>query len=111
MGINRFETLNRLIVEYIVFIEVLKKKYSDKIIETKTQIYLDRELFEQLLSEKRFLDLAEKKSIWRSLKWIAVDKDGARYTKNIFSNGKTFRRIVIEKEPYLTLKRLTADEK
>lgn len=108
---NRFEILNRLTVEYVVIVEVLKKRYSDKIIETKSQIYLERELFEQLLGEKKFLDLAEKKSIWRSLKWIAVDKDGGRYTKNISSKGKSFRRIVIEKGPYLELKRLTLDEK
>lgn len=108
MSIDRFETLNRMIVEYIVIVDALKQKYPDKITETETRIYLDRELFEQLLNEKKFLDLTEKKRLWRSLNWISVDKnDGARYTKKIFANGKTFRKFVIEKAPCEALKKLT----
>lgn len=111
MSQNRFENLNRMIVEFIVIVDVLKKKYAEQITELNTKIYLDRELFEQLLSEKKFIDLKEKKSIWRDLKWILVDKDGGRYTKKIYANGKTFRKIVIDKGVYVALKDLTSAEK
>jgi len=111
MSENRLDNLNRLVVEFIIIVEVLKKKYSEQIIETTSKIYLDGELFEELLSQKQFIDVKEKKSIWRSLRWILVDKDGGRYTKKIYASGKTYRKIVIDLEVYSVLKEITASEK
>lgn len=103
-----FEVLNRLAYEYILMVDVLRKKYTDRIIDREKRIYLDRELFDELLSKKDFLTVSEKKKSWRNLGWISCDKDRARNTRKIWINGKSYRKIVIEIEPYLELKELVS---
>lgn len=101
-----FELLNRLAYEYILMVDVLREKYTDRIVELDERIYLDRELFEDLLSKKDFLTVEEKKKCWRNLRWISCDNDRYRYTKKIRIKDKTFRKIVIEKSPYNAMKKL-----
>ena len=103
-----FELLNRLAYEYILMVEVLRKKYTDRIIDQEKRIYLDRELFDELLSKKDFLTVSEKKKSWRNLGWISCDKDRARNTRKIWIKGKSYRKVVIEIEPYLELKELVS---
>lgn len=102
-----FELLNNLIKDYILIVEVLLLKLTDHIIEHDDKIYLEREVFIDLLSKKDFISTQEKMKIWRSLGWISCDNDRSRYTKKIRIKDKTFRKIVIEKEPYKTLKNIT----
>ncbi len=105
-----FELLNRLAYEYVLMVDVLRKKYSENIVECENRIYLDKELFDELLSKKDFLSVIDKKKYWRSLGWISCDTDRYRYTKKIRLKDKTFRKIVIEKEPYITIKKLIKNE-
>lgn len=102
-----FELINNLITDYVLIVEVLLLRLQEKIIEHNDKIYLDREIFIDLLSKKDFISPQQKMKIWRSLGWISCDKDRSRYTKKIRIKEKTFRKIVIEKEPYETLKSLT----
>lgn len=104
-----FELLNNLTKEYVLIVEALRKKYSDKIIDNEKRIYLDRELFEDLLSKKDFLSVYEKKKFWRSLGWISCDNDESRFTKVIKINKDVFRKIVIETEPQKALKSLISN--
>lgn len=101
-----FELINNLTKEYVLIVEALRKKYGDRIIDNEKRIYLDRELFEELLAKKDFLSVYEKKKIWRSLGWISCDNDESRFTKIIKINKNVFRKIVIETEPQKTLKNL-----
>lgn len=101
-----FELLNNLMREYIFIVEALRGKASDKVIDKEDRLYLDRENFDILLSKNLFLPLDEKKKIWRNLGWISCDKDVSRYTKKLWIDGKSFRKITIEIKPYLAIKNL-----
>ena len=101
-----FELINKLMHEYVLMVKFLRKNYSDKIVDNEKRIYLDREIFEDLLSKKDFLSVIEKKKFWRDLGWISCDKDNARYTKKLWINGKSSRKIVIEITPYLAIEEL-----
>ena len=78
----------------------------EKIINHNDKIYIDREIFVDLLSKKDFMLPQEKMKIWRSLGWISCDNDRSRFTKKIRVGDKTLRKIVIAKEPYLTIKNI-----
>lgn len=101
-----FELLNNLTKDYVLIVEVLMVKLKEKIINHNDKIYVDREIFFELLSKKDFMLPQEKMKIWRSLGWISCDNDRSRFTKKIRIGDKTFRKIVIEKEPYKTIKNI-----
>ena len=103
-----FELINNLIKEYIFIVEALRGKLSDKVIYKEDRIYLDREDFDILLSKNLFISLDEKKKNWRNLGWISCDKDNSRYTKKLWIDGKSFRKIVIEIKSYLVIKKLVS---
>lgn len=105
-----FELINKLMNEYVLMVKFLRKNYSDKIVENNNKLYLDRELFEELLSKKEFLSVHEKKKIWRSLGWISCDNDTSRFTKVIKLNKVVYRKIVIELEPQKTIQNLIKNE-
>ena len=101
-----FELLNNLSKDYILIVEVLLLKFKEIIVNHDEKIYVDREVFEDLLSKKDFISPQEKMKIWRSLGWISCDNDRKRFTKKIRIGEKTFRKIVIQKDPYETIKKL-----
>ena len=103
-----FELLNNLTKEYIFIVEALRGKLADKVIDKEDRLYLDRENFEALLSKNLFIPLAEKKKFWRDIGWISCDKDILRYTKKLWIDGKSFRKIVIEIRPYLAIKNMVS---
>lgn len=103
-----FELINNLTKEYIFIVEALRTKLSDKVIDKEDRLYLDRENFDVLLSKNLFISLDEKKKFWRNIGWISCDKDNSRYTKKLWIDGKSFRKIVIEIRPYLAIKNIVS---
>lgn len=100
------ETLYKLAKEYVDIVEVLREEYQDHILEIKNKIYVKIDLFNYLLEQKKFYSAQEKKKKWRDLQWIICDKDRGRYTKVVTIDGELERRIVIQLEPFETLKYL-----
>ena len=101
-----FELLNNLTKDYVLIVEVLIVKLKEKIINHNDKIYVDREIFFELLSKKDFMLPQEKMKIWRRIGWNYCDNDRSRYTIMIRIGDKTLRKIVIEKEPYKTIKNI-----
>lgn len=89
-----FELINNLITDYVLIVEVLLLRLQEKIIEHNDKIYLDREIFIDLLSKKDFISPQQKMKIWRSLGWISCDKDRSRYTKKLELRKKLLEKLL-----------------
>ena len=104
-----FEDLNNRFLPAIVHI-VLPNGLNHFVVLTKAKkeevTLMDPMIGKKVLSKKDFMLPQEKMKIWRSLGWISCDNDRSRFTKKIRIGDKTFRKIVIEKEPYKTIKNI-----
>lgn len=63
-------------------------------------IYLDKDTFHKLLREFSYLDIRKQLKLWCEMNFILTDKKEQRFTKKVSIDGKSYRMIVVNMEPY-----------
>ena len=63
-------------------------------------IYLDKDTFHKLLREFSYLDIRKQLKLWCEMNFILTDIKEQRFTKKVSIDGKSYRMIVVNMEPY-----------
>lgn len=66
-------------------------------------IYLDKDTFHKLLREFSYVDIRKQLKLWREMNFILTDKKEQRFTKKVSIDGKYYRMVVVNMEPYFVL--------
>lgn len=98
------EIYYKLLKEYIDIVKLLNYKYSDFIVERKDTLFVEVDLLNFLLKQKDFLTVAEKKKMWRDLRWLDTDNDRKRFTIATRIDGKSVRKFAVKLTPFNILK-------
>lgn len=90
--------------EFILIVDTLSTTHDIE----NDRIVVDKEYFKKLLEKYKYMSFKEKTKVYKDLNLIFHDKNS--YTLPCRSNSKTVRKVVINYNAYLTLKKLMQEE-
>lgn len=93
--------LENVFKEYILFVELLEKRYPVE----KERIIIDRKEFKGLLEKHDYLSFQQKTRIYKDLNLIIHDKKTYSIPYKDPVLKKTVRKVIINYRTYLTVKK------
>lgn len=90
--------------EFILIVDTLSTTHDI----VNDRIVVDKEHFRKLLEKYKYMNFKEKTKVYKDLNLIFHDKNN--YTLPCREQNKTVRKVVINYNAYLTLKKLLQEE-